>query len=105
MRKNSHIPRADAMVTVGTAPDTSSPVARPKPTSAPNRFRKGFSLKQMPLRTQLSITMDVSKKAFVDLIKNAAIKSNIHPKEWTYKNIEYMREQLRSMGAMWDWRR
>ena len=37
--------------------------------------------------------------------ENAAVKRNIHPKEWTYKNIEKMRIQLRSMGAMWDWRR
>ena len=37
--------------------------------------------------------------------ENAAIKRNIHPKEWTYKNIENMRKQLRSMGAMIDWRR
>jgi leucyl-tRNA synthetase len=37
--------------------------------------------------------------------ENAAVKRNIHPKEWTYKNIERMRGQLRSMGAMWDWRR
>jgi leucyl-tRNA synthetase len=37
--------------------------------------------------------------------ENAAIKSNIHPKEWTYTNIERMRGQLRSMGAMWDWPR
>ncbi|MEN4042681.1 MAG: class I tRNA ligase family protein, partial [Anaerolineaceae bacterium] len=37
--------------------------------------------------------------------ENAAIKRNIHPKEWTYKNIENMRRQLRSMGAMIDWRR
>jgi leucyl-tRNA synthetase len=37
--------------------------------------------------------------------ENAAVKRGIHPKEWTYKNIEKMREQLRSMGAMWDWRR
>ncbi|MDP9190094.1 MAG: leucine--tRNA ligase [Acidobacteriota bacterium] len=37
--------------------------------------------------------------------ENAAIKRNIHPKEWTYKNIERMRGQLRSMGAMFDWRR
>jgi leucyl-tRNA synthetase len=37
--------------------------------------------------------------------ENAAIKNNIHPKEWTYKNIERMRGQLRSMGAMFDWRR
>ena len=37
--------------------------------------------------------------------EGAAIKRNIHPKEWTYANIERMRGQLRSMGAMWDWRR
>jgi leucyl-tRNA synthetase len=37
--------------------------------------------------------------------ENAAIKSNIHPKKWTYANIERMRGQLRSMGAMWDWTR
>ncbi len=37
--------------------------------------------------------------------ENAAIKHNIHPKEWTYSNIEHMRRQLKSMGAMFDWRR
>lgn len=37
--------------------------------------------------------------------ENAAISRNIHPKEWTYANIENMRKQLRSMGAMFDWRR
>ena len=37
--------------------------------------------------------------------ENAAIKNNIHPKEWTYANIDRMRVQLRSMGAMFDWRR
>lgn len=37
--------------------------------------------------------------------ENAAIKRNIHPKEWTFKNIANMRQQLRSMGAMFDWRR
>jgi leucyl-tRNA synthetase len=37
--------------------------------------------------------------------ENAAISRNIHPKEWTYNNIDHMREQMRSMGAMFDWRR
>lgn len=37
--------------------------------------------------------------------ENAAINRNIHPKEWTYANIVRMRGQLRSMGAMYDWRR
>jgi leucyl-tRNA synthetase len=37
--------------------------------------------------------------------ENAAIKRGIHPKEWTYANIWRMRDQLKSMGAMFDWRR
>jgi leucyl-tRNA synthetase len=37
--------------------------------------------------------------------ENAAIKRGIHPKEWTYKNIDNMRRQLRKMGAMFDWER
>jgi leucyl-tRNA synthetase len=35
--------------------------------------------------------------------ENAAIRSGVHPREWTYRNIETMRRQLRSMGASWDW--
>ncbi|WP_119070423.1 leucine--tRNA ligase [Rubrobacter indicoceani] len=34
--------------------------------------------------------------------ENAAIKRNIHPRDWTYSNIENMRGQLRQMGAMFD---
>ncbi|MCC6454336.1 MAG: leucine--tRNA ligase [Caldilineaceae bacterium] len=37
--------------------------------------------------------------------ENAAIKRGIHPKIWTYGNIERMRGQLRQMGAMWSWDR
>ena len=37
--------------------------------------------------------------------ENAAIKDGIHPLKRTYANIEYMRQQLRSMGAMFDWER
>jgi len=37
--------------------------------------------------------------------ENAAIKKNIHPKTWTYKNIDQMRKQFRTMGTMFDWRR
>ena len=37
--------------------------------------------------------------------ENAAIKNGIHPKIWTYDNIDHMRKQLKSMGAMWDWHR
>ena len=37
--------------------------------------------------------------------ENAAIRHNIHPKQWTYDNIDRMRQQLRQMGAMWAWDR
>ena len=37
--------------------------------------------------------------------ENAAIKRGIHPNEWTYANIQNMRRQMRSMGAMFDWER
>ena len=37
--------------------------------------------------------------------ENAAIKHNVHPKEWTYSNIERMRNQMKTMGTMFDWRR
>ena len=37
--------------------------------------------------------------------ENAAVTRNIHPAKWTHANIEHMRKQLRSMGAMFDWER
>lgn len=37
--------------------------------------------------------------------ENAAIKHGIHPRTWTLSNIEKMRRQLKSMGAMFDWER
>ena len=37
--------------------------------------------------------------------ENAAVKSGIHPMVRTRDNIERMRKQMRSMGAMFDWRR
>jgi leucyl-tRNA synthetase len=37
--------------------------------------------------------------------EGAAIKHNIHPKKWTYENIERMRRQMRTMGTMFDWER
>ena len=37
--------------------------------------------------------------------ENAAIQRGIHPMKWTISNIEKMRRQMRSMGAMFDWER
>ena len=35
--------------------------------------------------------------------ENAAIKQGVHPHKWTYDNIQRMRGQLKTMGAMFDW--
>ena len=37
--------------------------------------------------------------------ENAAIKHGKDPREWTYQNINTMREQIKSMGTMMDWSR
>jgi leucyl-tRNA synthetase len=36
--------------------------------------------------------------------ENAAIKNKINPREWTLKNVDNMRRQLRTMGATFDWK-
>jgi len=52
-----------------------------------------------------NVMLPIGFDAFGLPAENAAIERNIHPKQWTYENIENMRRQLRSMGAMWDWSR
>jgi leucyl-tRNA synthetase len=37
--------------------------------------------------------------------ENAAIQNNSHPGDWTYKNIDTMREQLKLIGLSYDWSR
>ncbi len=37
--------------------------------------------------------------------ENAAIERDIHPYTWTMDNIGRMREQLKTLGAIFDWRR
>jgi len=37
--------------------------------------------------------------------ENAAIANKVHPRQWTYANIEAMRSQLKSMGLSLDWTR
>lgn len=37
--------------------------------------------------------------------ENAALSAGVHPKEWTLKNIETMRKQLKQLGLSYDWRR
>lgn len=37
--------------------------------------------------------------------ENAAIKNNVHPSQWTYENISYMKGQLKKLGLSYDWSR
>ena len=64
------------------------------PTDAIARFRrmKGYN-----------VFFPVGFDAFGLPAENAAARMGVHPREWTLKNIDNMRRQLRSMGASWDW--
>lgn len=37
--------------------------------------------------------------------ENAAIKNGANPKDWTFSNMDNMRDQLKSMGISYDWDR
>jgi leucyl-tRNA synthetase len=52
-----------------------------------------------------SVLFPIGFDAFGLPAENAAIQHGIHPYKWTMANIERMRGQLRSMGAMFDWSR
>ena len=64
------------------------------PTDAFGRFRRMHGD---------NVFFPVGFDAFGLPAENAAIKNKIHPATWTYRNIENMRRQLRSMGATFDW--
>jgi leucyl-tRNA synthetase len=64
------------------------------PTDAIGRYRR---------MNGANVFMPIGFDAFGLPAENAAIKSGRHPVEWTMRNIENMRRQLRLMGAMWDW--
>ncbi|MCJ7734990.1 MAG: class I tRNA ligase family protein, partial [Anaerolineales bacterium] len=52
-----------------------------------------------------NVMFPIGYDAFGLPAENAAISRGMHPRDWTYQNIEKMRTQLRSMGPMVDWRR
>ena len=51
----------------------------------------------------LNVFFPIGFDAFGLPAENAAIRQGIHPHKWTYDNIDNMRRQLKTMGAMFDW--
>ena len=52
-----------------------------------------------------SVLQPIGWDAFGLPAENAAIKNKVHPAEWTYANIDSMREQFKRLGNAYDWRR
>ena len=52
-----------------------------------------------------NVSYPIGFDAFGLPAENAAIKNNVHPRDWTKKNMRTMTKQLKSMGAMFDWSR
>jgi len=64
------------------------------PTDAIARFRRMHGY---------NVFFPIGFDAFGLPAENAAIKNNINPRDWTMRNIEHERGQLRTMGATFDW--
>ncbi|MBW0454244.1 MAG: leucine--tRNA ligase [Candidatus Kinetoplastibacterium crithidii] len=52
-----------------------------------------------------NVLMPMGWDAFGMPAENAAIKSQIPPAKWTYNNINYMKNQMKSLGLSIDWTR
>ena len=53
----------------------------------------------------LNVLHPIGFDAFGMPAENAAMKSNTPAREWTWRNIEHMTDQLKHMGCSYDWRR
>jgi leucyl-tRNA synthetase len=64
------------------------------PTDALARFRRMHGK---------NVFLPIGFDAFGLPAENAAIKNRVNPRDWTMRNIDNMRRQLRQMGATFDW--
>ncbi|MBI2017773.1 leucine--tRNA ligase [Candidatus Daviesbacteria bacterium] len=66
-------------------------------------FTMGDILARFKKRQGFNVLFPIGFDAFGLPAENAAIKQNIHPRDWTYGNIERMRTQFETLGASMDW--
>ena len=58
----------------------------------------GDSIARYYRKTGFNVLHPIGWDSFGMPAENAAIKNKIHPKKWTYENIDYMRKELKRLG-------
>ncbi len=65
----------------------------------------GDVITRYKMMTGYNVLSPMGWDAFGLPAENAAKKFNVHPKDWTLKNIEQMKSQIRLWGIGYDWER
>lgn len=65
----------------------------------------GDIIARYKLANGFAVLHPVGWDAFGLPAENAALKNKHHPREWTYRNIQTMKRQIKSLGFSYDWDR
>ena len=68
-------------------------------------YTMGDLVARYKLSTGFNVLHPMGWDAFGMPAENAAMASNGHPKEWTYKNISIMKDPMKPLGLSIDWQR